>query len=285
MEALAGRTRDQGRLESALYDAAIERVAAGTGSDADTALLVDEVVASQIRAFANKKHLAERAVKHLASSSFDTEADPKSDPEEVDPDWLNYFGGYAGKASSERIRDLWARVLAGEIRRPGSFSRATLRLLAELDQQMASRFEEEVEFRLRGNVILRRNELMGERLDRLVFLEEVGLIQHWHPAGGINRKFEPGPDGFVAIFEGDLCLLLRAHGKDGVGLPVIPITRIGQEIAKILPPVDEMAVLRRVGEALRGKVKYMHICRVVARDGDGVQFSPPMEVLKSASVD
>ena len=285
MEAFAGRTRDKRRLESAVYNAAIERVAAGADSDADTARLVDEAVASQIRALANKKHVAERAVEHLASPSSDREAEPTSDPEEVDPDWLNYFGGHAEKASSERIRDLWARVLAGEIRCPGAFSLATLRLLAELDQQMASWFEQEVEYRVEGSWILQPGELRGERLEKLAFLEEVGLIQQWHPAGGTATSFEPGPEGFLVIYEGDRCLYLRPRSKRGVSLPVIAITRIGQEIAKILPPVDRMAVLRRVGEALRGQVECMDIRQVVFRRSGKVQLSPPIEVLKSASVD
>ena len=285
MEALAGRTRNRGRLESAVYDAAIERVAAGTDSDADTARLVDEVLASQIRALANKKHVAERAVEHLASPSSDREAEPTSDPEEVDPDWLNYFGGHAEKASSERIRDLWARVLAGEIRRPGSFSLTTLRFLAELDQQMASWFEAAVKFRFQGSCILRPDEVSGKLPDRLGFLQEVGLIQHLHPASGIERRFEPGSNGSVDIFEGDLCLSFRPNSVYGVALPVIAITRIGQEIARILPPVDQMAVLRRVGAALLDEVECMDICRVVSRHSGNTQLSTPIEVLKSASVD
>ena len=104
--------------------AAVERVGAAVGSDDDAARLVDEVVASRIQAIANKRHVAMLAVEHLASPSLDTEAGPESDAEEVDLDWLNYFGGYAEKASSKKVRDLWARVLAGEIRHPGSFSRA-----------------------------------------------------------------------------------------------------------------------------------------------------------------
>ena len=63
------------------------------------------------------------------------------------PDWLDFFGDYAEKANAEAVRDLWGRVLAGEIRRPGTFSLYTLRILAELDQQVARWFEEEAQFR------------------------------------------------------------------------------------------------------------------------------------------
>ena len=283
MEAWANRIRDRDRLESATYDAAVERVEAAVGSDDDSARLVDEVVASRIQAIANKRHVAMLAVEHLASPGLDTEAGPESDAEEVDPDWLNYFGGYAEKASSEKVRDLWARVLAGEIRHPGSFSRATLRLLAELDQQMALWFQQETEFRILGQYILRPVDWSEGRLDRLVFLEQVGLVQHVDPVGGLAHKFEPDQNGHAAVPEGDLCLRMRV--ERAMELPVIPITHIGQEITKILPPVDPRAVLTRLGQALPDDVKSIDICRILSRDPGGVRVSLPIEVLKPATTD
>ena len=114
------------------------RICAATGGGVDADRLVDEAVASKVQAIANKKRVIERAVEYLVSFRPGPEAETEPDSGEVDPDWLNHFGGYAEKATSEHVRDLWARVLGGEIRRPGSFSLATLRLLAELDRQMAA---------------------------------------------------------------------------------------------------------------------------------------------------
>ena len=285
MEAWANRIRNQGRLESATYDAAVERIGATIDSETDTARLVDEVVASRIQAIANKKHVVKRAVELLAlpSSDTQTETEPESDAAEVDPDWLNYFDGYAEKASSENVRDLWAKVLAGEIRSPGSFCRATLRLLAELDQQMASWFQQETEFRVEGRFILRPENLIGEQVHRLSFLEQVGLIQHMHPGSGMGCTFKPDSSKVAAVFEGDLCL--RMQTVRPVNVQAIFITRIGQEIARILPPVDPMAVLKRLGETVRNNVESMDICRVLSREQGSARVSNPIEVLKPAPTD
>ena len=191
MEAWANRIRNQGRLESTTYDAAVERVGAAIGSNADALRLVDEVAVSQIQAIANKKHVVNRAVEYLSSPSSDTPPEPESD-------------------------------------------------VAELD-------------------------------------EEVGLIQHVAPVGGMVRKIEPGSNELTGIFEGDLCLQIQTARP--VEVKVIPITRIGQEISRILPPVDPMVVLRRLGEALRNRdeIKSMSICRVVSRDQDGgARISAPL---------
>ena len=42
--------------------------------------------------------------------------------EEISDDWLNQFREYACQKSSEEAQDLFSKVLAGEIRKPGSFS-------------------------------------------------------------------------------------------------------------------------------------------------------------------
>ena len=115
---------------------------------------------------------------------------------------------------------------------------------------------------------------------RLTFLEQVGLIQHVSPVGGIANTFEPDSNGNAALFEGDLCLRVQLQGP--VQLGIIPITRIGQEIARILSPVNPLAVLKRVAQALHREAAALDIRRVLAIDHRGARLSDPIEVLKSA---
>ena len=140
-----------------------------------------DIPASMMEAWANKRRVAMQAAENLVSSS--SEPEPEPDAKEVNPDWLNYFGGYAEKASSKNVRDLWGRVLAGEIRRPTSFSLTTLRILAELDQQIASLFEDVVRFRIDGKYILRptADEWNSGEFEKFKLLEEVGLVEDANP--------------------------------------------------------------------------------------------------------
>ena len=138
-ESYVNRERGRSRLEKAAFDAAAERLAGAVGNDADAARLIDGIVAHQMHLLANKRNVAQRAVEYLVSPGPEGNSAPEPDAADVDPDWLNYFSGYAEKADSENVQDLWARVLAGEIRRPVSFSLTTLRLLAE-EENKARRF-------------------------------------------------------------------------------------------------------------------------------------------------
>ena len=55
-------------------------------------------------------------------------------------DWLNAFDNEACQKSSEEMQERFARILAGEIKRPGSFSIRAIKLLGQIDSETASIF-------------------------------------------------------------------------------------------------------------------------------------------------
>jgi hypothetical protein len=63
------------------------------------------------------------------------------DPDTLDEDLLNRWSHYAGEASSDQAREKWARVLASEIRAPGTFTVKALRVIDEIDPEVARLFE------------------------------------------------------------------------------------------------------------------------------------------------
>lgn len=278
LESIADRIRARGRLETSVIDAISDIQIGEISNHPEAAQLIDQVVAPQMKLLANKAFVVRQAVYHLSLPSPGGESESESSAEEVDPDWIDHFGRHAEMASSEKVRDLWARVLAGEVRHPGSFSLTSLRLLAELDQQMAAWFDEEAKFRIEGKFILRPHNLVDERLEKLVFLEQVGLIHHVVEIGGIARTFKPDSNGFSGVLEGDLCL--RMHIDHVVELGIIPFTRVGKEIASILSPVDPLSVLNKLGKSLPSTVKSIDICRVLAKDQNQVKLSAPIQVLR-----
>ena len=56
-------------------------------------------------------------------------------------DWLNTFESEACQKSSEEMQERFARVLAGEIKNPGTFSIRAIKLLGEIDSDTASTFK------------------------------------------------------------------------------------------------------------------------------------------------
>jgi hypothetical protein len=58
----------------------------------------------------------------------------------ISDDLLNAFENEASQASSEQMQRLFGKILAGEIRRPGSFSIRTIKLLSQPDNSAALTF-------------------------------------------------------------------------------------------------------------------------------------------------
>ena len=61
--------------------------------------------------------------------------------QEPDHDWTARFFNEVQDVSSERMQELWAKVLAGQVERPGSTSVKTLDILRNLDHKTAKLFE------------------------------------------------------------------------------------------------------------------------------------------------
>jgi len=185
----------------------------------------------------------------------------------LDPDWMNVFADHAGRASSDRLRGLWGRILAGEIRRPGSFSPATMAAVAELDADVARAFQDTV-LECHGDICPSSEGVEGEAFDRFALLHERGLVGVFD--GSEFRRFPSNSDGGCAIMGDTHALLLE--GTPGVvyHLKVIRLTRVGRELASILPR-DEEAVLRANWQKVTPSAAKVRIVRlkskVLEKDG------------------
>lgn len=269
LERKEAEVRNRSSIDAVLQDVSPALDGPLLTDDQADAILADQALVSQLAPLINKIRVAERAVALLSQENQgddDAETDAESEP--LEQDWLTHFASYAEKESSEEVRNLWAKVLAGEIRKKGSFSLSSLRLLSELDRRMATTFEREMQYRLNGEAILqpKSDEVKNDRLEDLCFLEDVGLIRSPDPVGGITRTIRPVSKGRGFVREKNLVLAMEFTGK--VQIKIIPLTRAGREIASILDPVDPYAVLEKVGAAVDDQVDAMEIRRIIQDLGE-----------------
>ena len=124
----------------------------------------------------------------------------------LDEDWMNLFSDYAARASSDRLREQWGRILAGEIRKPGTFSFLTLRVVAEMTADLARSFQEIYRLSIE-NFVAQPKEFSGQVLEDYGNLEAIGLLQ-----GGLHRSLPVQPDGFAYI----------AGEQSGLRITVLP---------------------------------------------------------------
>lgn len=93
-----------------------------------------------IRERVNVDRISEIAIAELKSESLTTANDKEPEAPPISEDWLNVFESEAAQMSSEQMQRLFGKILAGEIRKPMSYSIKTLKLMAQLDNEAATLF-------------------------------------------------------------------------------------------------------------------------------------------------
>lgn len=154
-----------------------------------------------------------------------------TDDSEINPDWMNQFYDYSGSASTEDLKNLWARVLAGEIINPGSFSKTTLRFINEIEKVSAEKFQYICHNFLLGGIFSKPKKLAGEPFLSFLFLEEIGLVS------GVNANLSYTPDdsgGHIGIYGEKYILIARKVSNVDLSIPVIKLTPTGRELVNIV---------------------------------------------------
>ena len=201
-----------------------------------------------------------------------TDEQSAAGPPELDPDFSNRLERYAEDATSDQLRERWGRVLAAEVRAPGTFSQKVLRAVDELDADTATLFERIVAHRLQESIPVG---VMGElKFQEKIQLIEAGLLvdpglSHQIQLSsdltheGIVWEFVPFGTWGIAISaerEGtgsDKFLTVDDRGKPAV--PIYLLTKTGAAIASILPhddqPTFEALTKGVVGELAKAEVR------------------------------
>jgi hypothetical protein len=236
------------------------------------------------------KHENRRAVVAQALDVLKQMAHAPDDPHRTDnpisDDWLNFFAAYAEKASSENLRQTFGHVLSGEIRKPGSFSFSTLRIVSELDAGSASLFQRIASraFSMDAtdptpSAVLKPEDLRGQYLHEMLKLEALGLIQEVGGDFAISTsKAEAGAQIWMRFGR----LLLRGEMKKKVhfSLQLVKLTATGAELCSIIP-MDHHGGAREVGGlmAKRGLEASIHVITGVNK-GD-VLYRTPGEAVRA----
>ena len=247
LDTTAGRSRVNALLA--------EEVARRAISDPD---IMDRATArflsDEFRKQENREAIAKATIEELGGS--DPEPDSGSPiPDdtattEQEEDWLNTFSRFAEDASSERMQRLWARVLAGEIRKPCSFSPSTLRFVSELDQQTAEAFKRLAPYVLHDFVVWDEEWRTGEKFTLALELENAGILAG--SAGTFHRKYSGLGDRTGIVARDDRYGLAGAAPNHvEVTVQALLLTKVGKELLPLVGPIDIRPGLRKLADLLR----------------------------------
>ena len=223
----------------------------------------------------NREAVAAAMLEDLTSDPQPASTDTPQPSPGFDEDWLNVFERYAEDASTERMQNLWGRVLAGEIRKPGRYSMRTLRFLSEFSQADGLTF---ATFANSAFADIAPNKLVKPEdqkdIRTLIYLESAGLIQGASGLG-LSHTITLDGNGTGVLREGNLLILFKGEANGTVKNPVCALTPLGQELLSLIPGRDSREAARQVGHAFRApSIKSAYLCAISANDQ-----VLPMEVL------
>ncbi|MGE0008127.1 MAG: DUF2806 domain-containing protein [Parvibaculaceae bacterium] len=280
---------DGGYCPDAAATAAMAEAAVGSiGPDrrATAAAIIAARYREMFALHRNRQAVVAHALKELAQPGRVPADGPRGAGGPVGDDWLNYFAAYADKASGAALRQTFGHVLSGEIRRPGSFSLSTLRIVSELDpgsaalfQRMAARAFSMDAKEAVPSALLKPEDLRGQFLHQMLKLEALGLVQEVGGDFAISTgKAEPGAQIWVRF--GRLLLRGELRTKVYFNLPLLKLTDAGAELCSIIP-MDHRGGAREVGRlmARRGLEASIHLITGVA-NGD-VHYRTPGEAVRA----
>lgn len=122
----------------------IRRVAQAK-ADAAMILASSEIEIEETRRRAALRFVEEETRKQLNMEAIAGKAlqdvNPDAPTEEVEDDWITNFFDKCRSVSDEDLQSLWSRILSGEANAPGSFSRKTVNLMADMDKSSAELFQ------------------------------------------------------------------------------------------------------------------------------------------------
>lgn len=247
-------TKVQAEIIAALGKAMVERI----GSDEEFAAAAMEAhldsVALKIE---NKKHVVRAAIEDLKQNP-PTKEQTESGPDKLDEEFTSRFERFAEDATADNLRIKWGKILAAEIRRPGSISRKAMRIVDEIDSDTAFQFEVFCQNRI-DNVVPRCISA-SLSFDQKANFVGAGLIIDPGLTGQVRLfsevKDSEGTDlwisdyGFAAVAykkgtsfsnNGDRETAPLVGMQESPGTPAYILTEVGHQIASIFEDKSEQA--------------------------------------------
>ncbi|CAK8714099.1 hypothetical protein GCAAIG_03440 [Candidatus Electronema halotolerans] len=180
-----------------------------------------------------RQHNIEKAV-HYAMNEIFQEETVSAEP--VDEDWIARFFNIVEDVSNEQMQQLWGRILAGEVKRPKSFSLRTMEALRNISQKEAEVFQKVAMYAVltldNMAFILNDHEILSKTntVDLLV-LRNTGLLS---VSDNILLNIGKTSKMMYLIYGGKIIICKRHEKYRPLNIPIIPFTEVGSELIRLV---------------------------------------------------
>lgn len=262
LSASDGRVDDKGRIEPTF----------------NLAEFASSVATNDFSEVIRKETNIAKAILNAEDILRDDQQEPSEEP--IEGDWLYSWRDYAGKVSSSELQDLWGRILAGEVKQPGSYSMRTLEFLKGLSKSEAILISKVARFVVIGRVFRNKDKFLkaeGISFNNLMFLQDIGVMSGVDATGLKTTIGSINENRFYSVIVANNKVLLIEHEDKNkkLNVPVYLLTQIGAEVLKLASfDVNEEYLISIAEDFVRQGYKVQIADWVQKTPKDGQVFNP-----------
>lgn len=208
--------------------------------------------------------------------------------EPVEEDWMLRFFNCVEDISSEKMQELWACLLAGEIKKPGSFSLRTLERLHTMTQREAEAFQNfcmhcvqfDDEFFIINSGEYQDNYEVP--VSTILTLADCGLVVA--DANLVYRpKLKTGSN--LLFYSAEYAFVVDSTTEEEHHIPIYPLTSSGVELAKLIQCSMPLSEFRDVVKACQRRFngKLLHIYPFKQESDNTISYDATVDLLSDES--
>jgi hypothetical protein len=154
---------------------------------------------------------------------------------DIEDDWLYSWRDYAGRVSASELQELWGRILAGEVKNPGSYSFRTMEFLKGLSKTEAELIGNLAPFIIAENIVRDKDQILekeGITFGSLLFLQEIGVLSGVEALGLSIELTSNSNEKYIKYLISNNKVVLLEH-KDPTKIPklgIFQVTQIGRQV-------------------------------------------------------
>ena len=230
--------------------------------------------------FQERKRMAN--IKSVIGKAANMLTDKKVTDYEPDPDWTARFFNCIQDISSEDMQKIWAKILAGEVERPGKTSLRTMDILRNMTKRNAELFESLSGFVIENDFIFYEKDYIQsysaiKKYDNILHLEDCGLVSARSLLQQNNWKNEK--KAIYGYQDGYLFITGDSNAEEVLSIPILALTTAGKELSQVVKGVTQMEYLQDFSRFLQSKNCQLFYLEVVAVLPDGqCKYSEPSKI-------
>lgn len=231
----------------------------------------DILVAETVRREAN----VTRALLHAEEA---LEADPQTPPDaNVNEDWLYRWRDSASQVSNEELQNLWGRLLAGEVKAPGTFSLRTLEFLRNLSQSEAEAIAKLSQFVVDDVIYREAKDLLDEAgvtFGFLLHMQQMGVVSGVEAVGLSITWSSLDTSRFIRALTSNSMVLVATTDDPNhtLSLPSYQLTAIGKQVLQLGKFEPHIDYLKKVAEHLKSQGVQVELAQYVDVAPDQIRY-------------